>query len=85
MAPKASKNARRERMTWCLCRWSLKAIFEEEKTRRKSLSNATKCWLIALFKQNIEHFLAAKEVEEERWKDVAEKLWQASESNHKKE
>ena len=38
-----------------------------------------------IFKISVERFLAAKEVEEARSKEVSEKVWQASQSNHKKE
>ena len=37
-----------------------------------------------IFKISVERFLAAKEVEEARSKEVSEKVWQASQSNHKK-
>ena len=37
-----------------------------------------------IFKISVERFLAAKEVEEGRAKEVAEKMWQASQSNHEK-
>ena len=35
-----------------------------------------------IFNISVEKFLAAKEVEQGRSKDVAEKVWQASQSNH---
>ena len=37
-----------------------------------------------IFKMNFEKFLAAQELEEEKAKDVTEKVWQASQSDHKK-
>ena len=80
--------------------WNQKSVFFRGKEKREEFIQSHEAWVKRceaarraeeaapearhIFKISVEMFLAAKEVEQGRSNDVADKVWQASQSNHKK-